>query len=624
MKKNGWWKITLLFWILTGLVPTTIMAQEICDNAIDDDNDGLIDLNDPECTCNALLPSSLIPNPSFEEMSCCPTENARLDCALYWIQASAPTTDYVHTCGGYLGNTSIPAYAPLPFPDGEGAVGFRDGQVHAGPNYKEYVGACLTRAMTPGTSYRLDFYVGFRDNVFGSQQFEIAIYGSVDCADLPFGGQSNSIGCPVNTGKYVLIDEKPVNGSNEWVNVVFEFEADQAYEVIILGPGCTTNPYYTYDPYFYVDRLVLAESSEFGIPFDRIEGKICEEGIRLNLQGGEQESYQWYQDGIAIPGAVEPALYIAPGPAAEGIYMCVISNPLGCTFSRTYDLRMPPYIASLSDTICEFDIYPFGTEMLSQSGYYQRTISATDGCDSIIQLQLEVLPASYAELKDTFCAGDSWNYYDLFASAGGIYATTLINSLGCDSLVTIDLKEIPRGNGIRLRDTVELALGESLDLKPDHMDPSYTGFRWLDKTGNILTDQITLSGLQPLESGIYYFSARDGFGCPVVDSTLVLVRTNDYQLFIPNIFSPNGDRINDVFNFPLPLSVESIIRMSVFDRWGNKVFEDTQLAGTGTDWGWDGLFYGKDAISGVYIYVIEVRYIDGTIKQYAGDITLIR
>ena len=43
-----------------------ILEDEICDNAIDDDEDGLIDLNDPDCECLVIEPVSIIPNPSFE------------------------------------------------------------------------------------------------------------------------------------------------------------------------------------------------------------------------------------------------------------------------------------------------------------------------------------------------------------------------------------------------------------------------------------------------------------------------------------------------------------------------------------------------------------------------------
>lgn len=47
-------------------------GQEICDNAIDDDGDSFIDLNDDECACEGFMGeiTSLIPNPSFEEMDC--------------------------------------------------------------------------------------------------------------------------------------------------------------------------------------------------------------------------------------------------------------------------------------------------------------------------------------------------------------------------------------------------------------------------------------------------------------------------------------------------------------------------------------------------------------------------
>ena len=99
--------------------------HEICDNGIDDDRDGLIDLNDDECECAQTDLVSLIPNPSFEEMSCCPQQRNALSCANTWIQASEPTTDYIHTCG-WMGWPDLEA--PQPFPDGDGIVGFRDGR----------------------------------------------------------------------------------------------------------------------------------------------------------------------------------------------------------------------------------------------------------------------------------------------------------------------------------------------------------------------------------------------------------------------------------------------------------------------------------------------------------------
>ena len=117
--------------------------EEICDNALDDDQDGLIDLNDPDCDCPVVEPVSLIPNPSFEDKTCCPNDRSQLNCAETWIQASEPTTDYLHTCG-WMGWDGLPV--PMPLPDGQAVVGFRDGRARMGepdPEWKEYVGACF-------------------------------------------------------------------------------------------------------------------------------------------------------------------------------------------------------------------------------------------------------------------------------------------------------------------------------------------------------------------------------------------------------------------------------------------------------------------------------------------------
>lgn len=602
----------------------TLQAQEICNNALDDDQDGMIDLNDPDCICNQLLPSSLIPNPSFEEKTCCPTKNAQLNCAVAWIQASAPTTDYVHTCGGYLGNSNIGAVPPLPFPHGDGGVGFRDGQAQIGSNYKEYTGACLTSPMVPGTKYRLDFFVGFRNNVVGSTSLNIAIFGSTRCADLPFGGTNNTFGCPANSAAFKVIDEKRVSGSNEWVNVVFEFVATEPWSVIILGPGCSANPFYTYDPYFYLDRLVLAESAVFGVPFDRIEGRICEDGVTLTLEHRNGVTYQWYKDGIALPGETDPYIFIAPKNDSEGMYLCILSNEAGCLYSQSYQLRLPPYYESISASICEGENYAFGQQLLTQSGFYERLIEAKDGCDSIIQLDLNVIPNTHADLYDTFCEGDSWSYHQFKTDIEGEFLVKLVNANGCDSLVTVYLEEIPLGKGIQLMDTIELNLGEKVDLIPITLDPDYSAFMWSGPNGVWLADDPVVYDHTPTRTGYYFLSGEDQYGCPVSDSILVMVRTNHYRLTLPNVFSPNGDHLNDRFEPAFPAAVDLIKRMIIFDRWGNVIFEANNILESDANWGWNGTFRRLDALEGVYTYLMEVLFIDGHENSYTGDITLLR
>jgi gliding motility-associated-like protein len=594
-----------------------LQGQEICDNAIDDDGDGLVDLNDNDCICDGLSPSSLIPNPSFEEMSCCPTANEMLHCANNWIQASAATTDYVHTCENYLGNTSIPAYAPLPFPDGEGGVGFRDGQEHAGINYKEYVGACLLEPMEVGVSYRIDFFVGFQDNVTGSKHFDIALFASTNCNNLPFGGNNYQIGCPVNAGNYVQLGETFVSGSNEWVNVVFEFTADQAYEVFVLGPSCSLNPNYYLDPYFYVDRLTLAKSTDFEVPLESVNGSICENNLVIQAPSIPGASYQWYQDGIAMIGQTNQALLLTSIDNAEGTYVVLVTTDDGCYLSQDYDLLIPPYYETTSASICESEFYVFGNDSVNTPGLHEWLLEATDGCDSIFQVILDVRQNSYASILDTFCIGEDYLFEDIYTTEAGTFETQLVNAVGCDSLITLNLTGIGSGIGVVLPEIQFINLGESIQVAPLFFDPIYTQFQWTDEAGNLLSSENAFFLDQPEKSLILYLQANNSAGCLIRDSLEIIV-IPDYSVYIPNVFSPDGNGINDEFKCYLTGAVESVVSFSVYDRWGNLIYSKENNKE------WDGRINGEPAMQGVYVYMIRIKFLNGVEKVYAGDVTLIR
>lgn len=601
-----------------------LQGQEICDNAMDDDGDGLIDLNDNDCVCDAILPSSLIPNPSFEEMNCCPTANEMLECADYWIQASAPTTDYVHTCANYLGNTSIPAYAPLPFADGEGGVGFRDGQAQIGPDYKEYVGACLLQPMEAGVSYTLNFFVGFQDNVQGSTSFNIALFASANCLNLPFGNPNDyEVGCPLNAGGYVQLGEAFVSGSNEWVNVEFEFTADQAYEVIILGPSCSDNPNFYLNPYFYVDRLTLAETTEFVVPFESINGSICDNNLVLAVEANPLNTYQWYQDGIAMVGQTSPTLLLTSVDNTEATYVALVTTPAGCYLSQEYDLLIPPYYQTTAASICETDYFVFGNDSVNTPGLHEWLLEATDGCDSIFQVILEVRQNSTATVLDTFCIGEDYLFEDIYTTEAGVYETQLVNAVGCDSLITLNLTGIGSGMGVELPETQFINLGESIQVAPLFFDPVYTQFQWTDEAGNLMSTENTFFLDQPEKSQIFYLQAGNSTGCFIQDS-LEIVVIPDYSVYIPNVFSPDGNGINDEFTCYITGAVESIISFAVFDRWGNLVFEDNDIPAVGNYKGWDGNIASEPAMQGVYAYMIKLKFLNGVEKLYSGDVTLVR
>jgi hypothetical protein len=131
-------------------------SQENCANGIDDDGDGLIDLNDAgDCVCKSAPPLlANIANPSFEEMNACPTMGGQIDIATHWHNASmGTTTDYYNVCGFQAGGgISI----PQPLPDGVGCAGIVFDQSIW---YHESLGACLQIPFSAGTTYALTLSV---------------------------------------------------------------------------------------------------------------------------------------------------------------------------------------------------------------------------------------------------------------------------------------------------------------------------------------------------------------------------------------------------------------------------------------------------------------------------------
>lgn len=89
------------------------------------------------------------------------------------------------------------------------------------------------------------------------------------------------------------------------------------------------------------------------------------------------------------------------------------------------------------------------------------------------------------------------------------------------------------------------------------------------------------------------------------------------QIFIPNAFTPDGDGLNDTFSIT---STDVVyVNMSVYNRWGQLVFQ-----GTNDEARWDGNVKGVLADEGVYVYQVEARGLNNQTYKYNGTLTLIR
>lgn len=95
------------------------------------------------------------------------------------------------------------------------------------------------------------------------------------------------------------------------------------------------------------------------------------------------------------------------------------------------------------------------------------------------------------------------------------------------------------------------------------------------------------------------------------------------NIYIPNVFSPNDDQINDVFTLSVsPDVLLTSLEGSIYDRWGNLVYSSTAIPFV-----WDGRFDGEVMMPGVYVYRLKAKYtVGGDEKErlFTGDLTLVK
>ena len=133
----------------------------------------------------------------------------------------------------------------------------------------------------------------------------------------------------------------------------------------------------------------------------------------------------------------------------------------------------------------------------------------------------------------------------------------------------------------------------------------------------------SLVNLYPFESGLIKVIATDSMGCIASDSLFVTVEKN-YGLYAPNAFSPNEDGFNDRFNVYAGANVQEVNALYIFDRWGNILFKTNNCPVGDESCGWDGTVNGAPLDAAVYVFYVEVTYIDGVTGTVSGEVVLLR
>ncbi len=121
----------------------------------------------------------------------------------------------------------------------------------------------------------------------------------------------------------------------------------------------------------------------------------------------------------------------------------------------------------------------------------------------------------------------------------------------------------------------------------------------------------------PTETTTYYVTVTNEIGCTATDLVIVNVEWICADLFIPNVFSPNGDGQNDLFHVYGDCVKEVFI--SIYNQWGERVFEDT-----GASPYWDGTFRGQELNSDIFAYNAKIILVSGEEISKVGNVTLLK
>ncbi|HEX5112230.1 MAG TPA: gliding motility-associated C-terminal domain-containing protein, partial [Saprospiraceae bacterium] len=281
------------------------------------------------------------------------------------------------------------------------------------------------------------------------------------------------------------------------------------------------------------------------------------------------------------------------------------------------------------------------------AGWYIATVTDSYGCEKRDSILLTEPPPLSFELigKDLSCFGINDGVIQLANISGGVqplqnsiqglpFGSGLIYSNLSAGEYHVILQD---KNGCELSDTTTLTSPGpwSLSLGPDTIIGYGSAFNiipvifgtpqgvlnsnWSDgECENCLTRTII-----PLSTVELTLFAQDENGCTSEDDIRILVHL-DRNLFIPNIFSPNGDNINDEFLIGASPALKEIALLTIFDRWGEVVFEADHFQANDPVHAWDGKMDGQLLNPGVFVYQLQAVYIDGKVEDKYGSVTLVR
>ncbi|MEM6801578.1 MAG: gliding motility-associated C-terminal domain-containing protein [Bacteroidota bacterium] len=498
---------------------------------------------------NFILAQNLVPNHNFDAFVRCPNSRGQIDLAQPWYSPNGKTTDFVHDCD-WMGFAGVPVnnwgfQDPL---SGNGYAGIRtwlngDSQDRV---YREYLAVELIDSLQAGQEYLVLFYVSPGD----SSKFvtdDIGIYFSHDSIpDLDLLPYRPHVRNP--EGRFL-------RSATRWTKIEGQYTASGGEKHLVIGNflnhDATDIERRNIDigfesTYLFIDEVVV-EPCRSNLPSQLIftaDSSLCPGATTLLTTPRYSEAtYSWSE------GTSDTSITVTtPGSYSVSVKLG------GCTYRDTLEITAAP--------VPDFDL----------------------GNDTLL------CPASRLEIGlneevDDYRWSDRHEGLQRTVDEAGLYILEVFEgNCSFQDSIRVEFEEVyknpPPFDSLICKDT-------PLELKASYASAAYF---WSDLSEG--------ESLKISEAGEYWvnvetdcFSAREYFS--------IATENCGCESFIPNVFSPNGDGIQDRFEPQFTEGIDSY-SIEIFDAVGRRLFTSQR-----PDEFWEGKLRGKQVQEGVYYYAIQ-------------------
>ncbi|MEL6925759.1 MAG: gliding motility-associated C-terminal domain-containing protein, partial [Bacteroidota bacterium] len=207
----------------------------------------------------------------------------------------------------------------------------------------------------------------------------------------------------------------------------------------------------------------------------------------------------------------------------------------------------------------------------------------------------------------------------------GPYTVVVMDINGCEYAEDITVPETFKLE-VDLPESVTIALGDKHQLETSVNVPrsDISNIVWTT-IDSLSCDNCLQPVVAPIENTEYAITVRDQNGCTATARTLLRIDRRPL-VFIPNAFSPGTSAgVNDRFTvYGKASSIREIKTFQVFNRWGAKLYEANNFQPNDEDMGWDGRYGSKVLQPAVFVYFVEIEFIDGRTELFEGDVLLVK